>query len=60
MKGDKNDMPMVVLRSALGYLEREAKRRSEGQHAGMMRFQDGELSMLIDLLRREVEKSSAN
>ena len=30
MRGHRNDMPKVVLRSTLGYLEREAKRRAEG------------------------------
>ncbi len=54
MKGERNDMPKIVLRSTLGYLERETARRANGQHAGMMRLQDAELAALVDLVRREV------
>lgn len=42
------------LRSTLGLLEREAARRAKGTHPGMMRLQDDELAVLLDVLRREV------
>ena len=62
LKGLRNDMPRVVLRSTLGYLERESARRAKGQHAGMkmMRLQDNELAALVDVLRREVGTDPLN
>ena len=47
------------LRSTLALLEREAGRRAKGSHPGMMRFDDAELGVLLELLRREVGSAAA-
>ena len=54
MKGQRNDMPKIVLRSTLGYLERESARRAKGGAARLMSLGNDELLMLVDVLRREV------
>lgn len=47
------------LRAFAAYLRREAKRRAEGAHPGVVRLRDDELAALLVLLKQEVEIEGA-
>ena len=48
-----------TLRGLAAYLQREAARRAEGKHPGVVRLRDDEIAALAALIRRENGETEA-